>query len=293
MRTYRPTKRRIYPLRTSSTQWKIPLYSKHTCNSTCKLSYITHQYDDASVMVIIDNPNYQDGKCMYSGTFNPSIIRISDFDASCSATMDGELLYDQQIVVPDTDIFIDISYPVTHSKKIKVHSPNPLGFSLAQLLSTVKEVYEKIYLYEEQTASVHKFTIERSCSCSSSILKIENNMENDANICPICLNDDDAKNTKTFCNHVFHTKCIETWIESGKETCPLCRSSLRNCNDCNGTKIIKSYYEGKVLPKEMRGSYCRNHTDGVFGIYGADIDQLYIDHMIYNRSTKLLTLDMI
>ena len=41
--------------------------------------------------------------------------------------------------------------------------------------------------------------------------------------CTICL--DDVFNTPLPCGHVFHNKCIHTWLEHNK-TCPNCRMEL-------------------------------------------------------------------
>ena len=48
-------------------------------------------------------------------------------------------------------------------------------------------------------------------------------------------------------------------------------------------------YNGKVIPKNIRGISNRNHSDGMFGIYGYDFEDLFIDEMIYNRTTKILS----
>ena len=52
--------------------------------------------------------------------------------------------------------------------------------------------------------------------------------------CPTCLNsftlECDISATK--CGHVFHTNCIEKWLETGKKSCPQCR---KNCT------VIKLY----------------------------------------------------
>ena len=292
MRAHRSTKRRIYPLRTSSLQWKITLYSKHHCSDTCKLSYVTHE----DVMIIVDNPDYNhvDEKCSYYQSINPSIVKISDFNSSQPQTMDGELLYDQQIVIPDTEIYITIDFPVTHSKKIKMVSPNPLGFSLSFLLQTIKNMYEWVYSLEEETATTQQFSIEQRCICNNTQQPLYNSYishDQPHYTCPICLDHGEHKPLgRTTCDHVFHTECLDVWATNGKETCPLCRHALRNCETCNGTKLKTTCYRGKVLPKELRGALCRNHTDGLFGIYGYDIDQLYIEDMIYNSITKTLTL---
>jgi hypothetical protein len=246
-------------------------------------------------MIIVDNPDYNhaDDKCSYHHTINPSIVQISEFDNSQPRTMDGELLYDQQIVIPETEIYINIDFPVTHSKKIKVVSSNPLGFSLSHLIQSIKEVYEWVYSYEEQTATERQFLIEQRCLCNIDTPLYENIQNQMDTSCPICLDHDDKRPLgRTVCDHIFHTECLDTWASGGKETCPLCRKVLRNCDTCNGTKRKTVYYNGKVLPKELRGSSCRNRTDGMFGIYGYDIDQIYIEDMVYNRVTKTLALQL-
>ena len=49
-------------------------------------------------------------------------------------------------------------------------------------------------------------------------------------ICSICLDDIDLEIERIFtmlrkCKHVYHTECINVWMES-KETCPLCKSII-------------------------------------------------------------------
>ena len=79
-------------------------------------------------------------------------------------------------------------------------------------------------------------------------------------------------------------------MENAK-TCPLCRQQVIECEDCNGTGIIYYDYNGVVIPIEHRGSILnRNTTDGVYGIFGHDLEDLVIEHIHYNRVEKLLTL---
>ena len=47
--------------------------------------------------------------------------------------------------------------------------------------------------------------------------------------CSICF--ESATNpVSTPCKHLFCLSCIDTWIKTGKETCPLCRSRLEWIN---------------------------------------------------------------
>lgn len=296
---------RIYPLRTSSSIWKIKLYSKHICNDMCKFAYIQdHLPDNSTIMFIIDNPDYKDGKCPYSMKLNPSSIQISNYDKSEPSTIDGELLFYNNIVIPDKQIYLNITFPLKEPKNILISSDNELGFSLSSLLSKIRNVYRWIYQEEENTSSIKTFKIIEQCNCTieqeKHILESlrdsnKNNQENKCFIdkcsidkCSICLEEMYKEIKETICNHIFHKECIEEWIKNNKNSCPLCRKNLFQClNNCKNGLIYKEY-TGKVIPKNMRGILSRNTTDGIFGIYGYDIDDLFIDEMIYNSTTKVL-----
>jgi hypothetical protein len=286
---------RIYPLRTSSSIWKIKLYSKHICNDMCKFAYIKDYLpDNSTIMFIIDNPEYKDGKCPYSMKLNPSSIQINNFDKNDPYTIDGELLFYNNIVIPDKQIYLNITFPLKEPKNILISSDNDLGFSLSSLLFKIRNVYRWIYQEEENTCSIRTFKIVEQCNCSIEqekhileSLRDSNNQDNNQDKCPICLEEMKTKK-QTLCNHLFHKECIEEWIKNNKNTCPLCRKNLFQCvNNCKNGLIYKQY-TGKVIPKNMRGILSRNTTDGVFGIYGYDIDDLFIDEMVYNSSTKVL-----
>lgn len=57
------------------------------------------------------------------------------------------------------------------------------------------------------------------------------------NNCVICLEDYKATEmvTQLPCDprHYFHTHCLEDWIKSGKNQCPMCRKIIQNFGDEN------------------------------------------------------------
>lgn len=63
------------------------------------------------------------------------------------------------------------------------------------------------------------------------------------NSCSICLcNNEDISSKTTICNHTFHSKCIDGWLENN-ETCPVCRTVLREMDSeevVYETEIIRS-----------------------------------------------------
>uniref|UniRef100_T1IXM2 RING-type domain-containing protein n=1 Tax=Strigamia maritima TaxID=126957 RepID=T1IXM2_STRMM len=56
-----------------------------------------------------------------------------------------------------------------------------------------------------------------------SVLEIEG-----SDICAICLEKPECGQMETTlpCSHVFHWKCMDTWIKHDKTTCPVCRMDL-------------------------------------------------------------------
>ena len=189
---------RIYPIRTSATQaWNIKLYSSHQCNESCRLAYVSEDYPGTSVLFIVDNPDYDhtENKCSKYDTYHPSSIHLSRFKREQPTTVDGDLLFYDQIVIPESSIYLDLSFPFSHSKKIQINAESSLGFSLGELVETIRQVYQWAYEKEEQTASEQHFSIQTLCQlCSSysagdqtryySISNSEGNENNDRIIKP-------------------------------------------------------------------------------------------------------------
>ena len=78
-------------------------------------------------MFIINNPSYKDGKCQYSSLTTPSYIDFNSFDIDLPKTIDGDLLYENNIVIPDNKIYILFDFPLKKPKKIIAKSDNNLG----------------------------------------------------------------------------------------------------------------------------------------------------------------------
>jgi hypothetical protein len=260
----------------------------------CKFAYLQDDISyNSSIVFVIENPDYKDGKCPYSMKLNTSSVHINNFNKNDPNTIDGELLFYNNIVIPDTEIYLNISFPLKDPKRIKIKSNNSLGFSLTDLLNKIKSVYKWIYEEEENTCNIKRFDIIEQCDCSYEIditemTEIREKINENDEKCSICLENIENQVSKTKCNHFFHKNCIFEWINNNKNTCPLCRKNILKClNNCKNGLIYKEYI-GKVIPKNMRGILSRNITDGIFGIYGYDIEDLFIDEMIYNSKTKVL-----
>lgn len=284
---------RIYPLRTSSNEWKIKLYTNHICSAECAYINAYENYDSVSIEFCIENPMYKDGKCNYYGTNQISNVKISEFNKDIPKTINGYLLFSEQIVIPEQDIFVLIHFPIDHPIKIKINSSNELGFTLSDILDKIKNLYKWLYEEEERTTRDQEFLINIACECSFVEKKCIYQKEHTTSqeCCSICLEKINDEHAYLVCKHAFHILCIEKWIQEGGSTCPLCRSLLiENCNKCNGEKWVKFYYKGKVLPRYL--NIRRPKTYGRFGIGEFNFEDLVINDMTYNRQSRLLSLNI-
>lgn len=156
-------------------------------------------------------------------------------------------------------------------------------------------LYLYIYEEEERTSTPVIYHIKKKCQkCSEKktydYVTYTKDVPEDTE-CSICYTGylENNKTGKLKCNHIFHQQCILKWLDVSS-TCPLCRSHVIQCDNCNGTGFIFYDYSGTVIPIEHRGDILnRNTTDGLFGIFGYDLDDLVMENIHYNRVEKLLS----
>ncbi len=108
------------------------------------------------------------------------------------------------------------------------------------------------------------------------------------NECVICF-EDDKEAVKLDCGHIMHVDCLNQWVSRENNTCPICRDYINKCNTCKGKLHIEKEFTKKVIPLEHRTGMARNTTDGTFGIYGIDFENIHINRIfyIYNFTNKL------
>jgi hypothetical protein len=190
------------------------------------------------------------------------------------------------------------------SQELTVHVRFPLSLNVSfhrtmesreisrrTLLSLIAELYEEIYQVEEVTAPVYTYTALQRCDvCLDKPLDASLVQNAKPEKCSICL--EEGTDTQLIkCSHTFHGECIRTWL-ADNVSCPLCRESVHVCENCNGTQVLVNEFTASVLPLEHRLDGYRNDTDGLFGIYRYDLDDLWIDDLFYNRLTQSLELSL-
>jgi len=286
---------KIYPVRTSRNNWQIKLYSYHICDNNCDL-IMTIDNNDPEQLVITHNPTYINGKCEFSDKVVKTRVRISNFDKNNPLGIYGALYNSNEKVIPDESFIISIFYPLSTMFEIMISSNN--GFTLSELIYSIKVLYEYIYKEEERTSTPQIYNLKRSCSScglndlSKYVDEIKDNKIDEE--CAICYSDfiEDKDAYKLKCKHVFHNSCINQWIKNSK-TCPICRYNIFMCNKCEGKGVIYYQFIGVVIPLEERGSILnRNCTNGIFGIYGYDIEDLLLSDMYYDRIKKRLFINI-
>jgi hypothetical protein len=138
---------KIYPIRTSANNWFIKFWSKHICSKDCQLAMVEEtDVADNRIIYFIDNPDYDhhSEKCAFFEKINETIINIKDFDEQTLLTTDGFLVYENQIVIPDQEIYFQISFPLHSKRNILVE---PIIQSGIQRQSPRRKTYTTIHLH--------------------------------------------------------------------------------------------------------------------------------------------------
>lgn len=284
---------RVYPIRKNTNGWNIPLYCYHKCNKNC--SYIYQR--NGNTFTLNNNPSYIDGKCQHNNKLENTIINISRFNLKNPMGNTGPLYEPKMKIIDESEFDIIITYPLTY--QLKVNIKNNSGFSIQGLLYLIKYLYINIYEIEEETAEPQTYNLQKSCiNCISSdytkYITDTTQLEEEKEDCSICQNIFDTGEilSSLKCEHIFHKQCIYRWLNKSL-SCPLCRYKIIECNDCDGLGKINYTYTGIVIPMDLRGNIInRNRTNGIFGIYGHDVDDLYIEKLYYNRLSKTLYMNI-
>lgn len=292
---------RVYPIRKTKKEWDIPIHCHHICTQRCSQVYV-RDTEETSLntirYILVDNFEYIDNKCPMYSHLERTFVHLYNYDLNNPMGGSGPIYEPNMIVIPDNEFSVQINYPLSVSVDVNIISPTSNGFTLAEVIYSIKNLYQYIYQEEERTSTVRSHHLRKQCEqCADK--NIQDYVYETKEIppepdCSICYNKytKDKQNSRLGCNHIFHRECILKWLETGI-TCPLCRSHVIQCEECNGTGVIFFDYNGTVIPIEHRGNFLnRNSTDGVFGIYGHDLEDLVIEHMHYSREKKLLTIYM-
>ena len=292
---------RVYPIRFNKKKWKIPLFCNHICNENCNIViFLTEQNE----YIILNNPDYKNNKCSFYNKLIPTTIKLSSFDINNSNIDNGILYNSDKKVIDDNSFILTIHFPLSNYFEVIISTPSENnGFTLKELIYSIKNLYELIYEGENDTATPQNFNLKKICtSCGNKnlddfITSIDTITENITDDCCICYsdftnNDDKYAPIKLKCGHIYHKYCINKWIDTTPQ-CPMCRGNVFQCVTCNGQGIIYYTFTGIVVPIEERGlDLNRNYTNGIFGIHTYDIEDLLIKNLIYDRKKKRLFMDI-
>jgi len=249
-----------------------------------------------AIEIVRDETYHRRGVCARSGNAIETAILLNSLNLSNPQGHCGPLINPCEIVIQDIIIDIELSFPLTTEAVFRVHAANPLGFSRLDLLFLVKQLYKYIYEREDETSTPREFEFTSECKCSTQnivdFLPETNQYTGVSNqICSICRDNlDGTIALQLHCSHFYHKECITEWIVRGQgRVCPMCRTSLANCSECDGSGTILETIQAPVIPLEYRDLYTpRVTTDGDFGIRFFYEDQLAVKEFVYNRIQKRL-----
>lgn len=290
---------RIYPLRMTKKNWRIPIHVRHECSAEqCGRAFVRDESKGRYVFVLRDNPEYKNGKCPFHNKIERGAMKPAYFEQGNPHGVRGPLHNPDEVVVPDREIEVQIDYPLINSVTISIDFGHS-NITRAELLYAVSCAYRHIYEVEERTSPAVSYTIVQECnSCMGKNVHdwvISFKPKKKKEECAICFqNYYGKKAVKLPCEHVFHDECIKKWLDGeDNNSCPLCRGPVLRCSQCDGKRCTYEQHESVVIPVEHRGGILnRNPTFGVFGIYGHDLEDLCLYDMKYFREEKKLYLEI-
>jgi hypothetical protein len=247
-----------------------------------------YEDDETGELRIEPNPNFIDGRCNFSDTYELTMAHISD----PVNWWDIERLY--EVVIPDSSFTFTISFPLRNPRSITVQNRDTSsGFTRYDILSIIRSFYTETYRIESDTATQNIIEITTSCddcdelSVDGSIetVKIETSED-----CSICMDLIHNETSKLRCGHIFHHYCIRGWTSTGSTTCPNCRSEIVLCTSCNGRKIVSRQYSAAVPERTSVPFGGRLLTDGEFGVYNYYLEDLALQSLVYNREEQKLNI---
>ena len=198
-------------------------------------------------------------------------------------------------VIPDKVIHVSITFPLTRPIVVKMATTKE-NICLKDLLLCIRWLYEEIYEEEENTATPQSYKLKRVCdNCHrQDILDHAEKLRDQEGECCICNVSYKEKGgaLKVSCGHLYHEDCIATWCKRST-TCPICRENIMVCEKCSGKGHIEFDLVTTVIPLDFREpGMVRNLTNGRYGIFAFDFEDLYIAGMRYNRMEKCLYLSI-
>lgn len=281
----------MYPLRMSSSFWRIPISCIHTICSPfiCGSNFRIVSENDIISLIIEQNDT-----CLQMSKLENTFIHLASFDISYPSGITGLLQNADQIVVPHNSFTIEATFPLQRPETMTITIDDDDGFTLRKLIHVIQKMYMDIYRIEEETTPETSFILYRECACVSQSYQDTLATVPLVEDCAICHSlEDYEQGCQLKCNHMFHKQCIDQWVEtSSKTTCPLCRTDMLQCEQCNNSRNEQFTYTGRVIPPELRDGNLRNQTNGRYGIFDYDYHDLIIEEMYYCKHSRFLYLKM-
>ena len=250
----------------------------------------------------ITNPHYTPFNCPKNLILEDNPIRIKTFRNEYAKGGEA-IISPNEIVVKDNHISITFEYPLTKPATFNFYSSDAKGFTRLGLIHLICDKYHEIYKTEYQTATKHHYSYQTECDdCKREQLQPESycGSMNPADICSICHEKFVTDLSKMPCNHIFHTKCIDSWLDRDEEDrkCPLCLRKcmkIEYCDDVSCKEGQKTIEYTDVVPnyehrRALRQLLNRPASDGTYGISGHDIGDLRIEKLTYHPDKKIVSM---
>jgi len=150
--------------------FEIKLKCIHKCNKYCKTTLVgpdgNAPQNNADWIIGVayrdgPNPNYnhKTKRCDKYGKKESHAIYLDRYDPDNWDKSTNHILNPDEIVIMDSHIHIEFSYPLNNPLNVDLSSKNPNGFTKKEIVDHIVRIYREIYAEEERTAHPQAYTV--------------------------------------------------------------------------------------------------------------------------------------
>jgi hypothetical protein len=201
------------------------------------------------------------------------LTKLSDFSNNNPEFLD-------MIILPQGQYNLSIEYPIRRSVEYGLYYDD--NCKLQDLLSNIVTIYENIYHQDNETQSEFTYECIRKCTnCNKHInIKAYNDFTLNNTYCSI------SKEIieDNICVRIHDKLYNQKWFVD--DTIDIHKLSNIKCKLCNQVYNFDKSVFRKMLQKKNMGFERYNQTNGKYGIWGFNIDELILKEIIIDKSTE-------
>lgn len=185
-----------------------------------------------------------------------------------------------------------ITIPVQNAYVVSINRETLDSCQIKDILNLFRIHYRQMYDLEEKThqASFLEFVCNKCLYPNLRMIERNYDFEREnAEKCCICHSERTSSKIILNCKHKYHFKCLFKWFSQSNE-CPLCKSPIKECLDCDSKRFIRIPFEQDQIAPRLEAGQTRISSRGLFGIHDHYFEDLVFNSITFDNETNILSI---